>query len=404
MTDSAREARSPAARSGPTRSRPWLRFREGVRSGLVLSLLAAEVASVSHGSSAPSSRVSFQDGRVVRALERYASGQFDAALDDLTRGPGLEAAVRQFRKDAAPWIDGAEPVERPWRLAVTGTVAIELVALALDGKYNRQDYNWVLRPLVEWTCRLLRRGSRSEFERVFRLASIGLMQGARDEWLTGTIGCPWPPEESLEEHILRGAGRFPAESRFKLAWVLLRSETRLIATWTLDPGYMVTEWGGRIRVDPPGAMKDLQTTLDALGVLIDDAAVGHEAKLRRGVLRFLMGQSQAALPDLHAASRSADPFIQYLSDIMMGVIAEQAGRDTEAVEHYRAAVRLAPAQAATLALAAALFRQGRGTEAADIVSAWAGRPGPDDPWRLYGLLDYRLFPRYRDQMREMIRR
>ena len=129
---------SQAVRSGPVRSRRGPRLRGGLLSALVLGL-AAHVAPLSHGGRAPASPAPFQNRPVDQSLQRYASGEFDAALDDLTRGPRLEDAVRRFRENAAAWIDGAQPVDRPWRLAVTGNVAVDLVALAVDGKYERQE-------------------------------------------------------------------------------------------------------------------------------------------------------------------------------------------------------------------------------------------------------------------------
>jgi hypothetical protein len=180
-------------------------------------------------------------------------------------------------------------------------------------------------------------------------------------------------------------------------------ETQVIASGPLSPGYLLTADVARHRVDRPDATKVVQQTLDALGLLVNDEAIGHEVKLRRGVMRFTIGQA-GALEDLRDASKSTEPFIQYLSNMMLGLLDERTGRAVEAIEHYRAAVRIVPATAASLTLGSALFRQGRGTDAVEIVSAWASAPRPDDPWRLYGLGDYRLFPGWLAQMRQMIAR
>jgi hypothetical protein len=84
------------------------------------------------------------------------------------------------------------------------------------------------------------------------------------------------------------------------------------------------------------------------------------------------------------------------------LVLERTGRVADAIEHYQSAMRVVPATAASLALASALFREGRGSEAAQLVSTWASTPRPEDPWRLYGLRDYRLFPGFRADMRRMI--
>jgi hypothetical protein len=149
-------------------------------------------------------------------------------------------------------------------------------------------------------------------------------------------------------------------------------------------------------------MEELQRTLDALGLLVNDPSVGLEAKLRRAALRVAMGQPEAAIADLRDAGRAADPFVRYLAHVLVGVALESTERRAEAVAAYQEAVRTVPATAASIALASALFRENRRTEAGGVVETWAGAERVEDPWRLYALRDYRLFPSYLRTMRALV--
>jgi len=334
---------------------------------------------------------------VADVLERYGHGQFDAAIADLTRDRKLGELEPRFRREAGRWLTESGEWTRGKRLAIVSALALELVASSFDR--DRGEYNAV-RPLIEWACGLLRQVPPSEFERLFHLASIGLLQGVRDEEMLA--GARVYSDQSRHEHVLHGGGRFPQESRFKLAWVTTRLETQFIASWPLSPGHLLQADSGRVRAEPAEARTQFQETLATLGRLVGDPRVGYEARLRRGVLRFVMGAPADALPDLRDAAGSGDPFIEYLSHVMQGLVLERTGRLADAIEHYQSAMRVVPATAASLALASALFREGRGSEAAQLVSTWASTPRPEDPWRLYGLRDYRLFPGFRADMRRMI--
>jgi tetratricopeptide (TPR) repeat protein len=338
-----------------------------------------------------------QQTSVANALERYGRGEFEAAVADLTERTAYKEAEKRFRREAGEWLLAGPVQDRGSRLAIVSALGLEIVASTLARP--RSDYSAV-RPLVEWTCGLLRQVPPSEFERQFHLASIALLQGVRDEELLSNAFLY--SDEPRSEHVRHAGSRFPEESRFKLAWATGRLEAQLIASWPITPAFLLADTFGRFRADPPGAASQLQETLDALGRLVDDEAVGLEARLRRGVLHFTMDQPEEAVADLRDAASSTDPFLRYLSHLMQGLVHERAGRPADAIPHFRAAWQIVPATSASLALSSALFRAGQGSEAAQVVASWSSAPQLDDPWRLYGQRDFRRFPQYLQQLRQMI--
>jgi hypothetical protein len=122
-----------------------------------------------------------------------------------------------------------------------------------------------------------------------------------------------------------------------------------------------------------------------------------------GCARALM-RSLRTGPDLQAAFKSSDPYIRYLASVMLGFVHESSGRADRAIRYYTDAVAVMPATAASLALASALFRQGKDVEAAQVLARWDEDGRPEDPWRLYGNRDFRLFPRFRDELRAWVGR
>ena len=65
---------------------------------------------------------------VVRSLELYGRGNFDAAVAQLIVGQKITALSRSFRRQAEAWIASAPSAERPARLAVTAAMVVEMMA------------------------------------------------------------------------------------------------------------------------------------------------------------------------------------------------------------------------------------------------------------------------------------
>jgi predicted Zn-dependent protease len=97
-----------------------------------------------------------------------------------------------------------------------------------------------------------------------------------------------------------------------------------------------------------------------------------------------------ALPQLDALlAASNDPAIRYLANLIAGSIFESQGHLTDAIGRYQAAAKDFPdGQAAIVAAAEALQRDGRVGEARETLRGWltASRPdGVREPWWAYVL-------------------
>jgi len=331
---------------------------------------------------------------VVSSLERYAQGNYDDAVKQVIGAKSVRPIVKDFRKNAGAWIDGAPAPERAQRIAVVGAMSLELMAATFNQHVD--DYS-ESRVLIEWACERFRQLPPSEVERWFHLAAIALAQGAGDKKFIDGNGRRF---NFLDKHAEHPTERFPREVRFRLAIATANPEAQQIATWLLPPGYMV---------DPAVTMIEhqferqlLDSSLQMLMELFDDPVVSTEARLRSGVLRFLRGDTTVAGTDLEHAEQAKDPVIRHVAHLMLGTIADQAGDASEALRHYRLAYETVPAATASVALASRLFRSGAAEEAAAVLRAFDAAVPPADPWELYGQRDFRSFTVFRHEMRKAL--
>ncbi|GMV23126.1 MAG: hypothetical protein AMXMBFR57_30750 [Acidimicrobiia bacterium] len=335
---------------------------------------------------------------VALVLERYAHGDFTAIDDAFTSDQRDKSFVEHFQSSANRWIEAAGSEDRGWRFRVVTTASVDLVGRAVAREFDR--HGDAFRGVLESLCGRLRTQRPSEFEHLFHLAAMSLLQGADDEEQLIAMRYALRTIEP-SAHILHGAERFPDDSRFKLAWIAMRHETVLIASEPLAPGYLLNMAGGRFEADG-GATRSLDDTLAVLATLVDDPAVGAEARLRRGVLQFLMDRPTEATRDLDRLATSADTFVRYNARMILGAIATRADNLAAAQTHYRDALAAVPAQTAATALAATLVLLGRNADAAAVLATLIPTSPRDDPWFQYGQRDYRLFRGYLTRMREMI--
>jgi hypothetical protein len=339
-----------------------------------------------------------QENRVAESLERYGRAEFDAAVAELIGKRSVRSLVREFRNGAGAWIDAAPASERQARTLVGAAMSVELLAATFGQDWA--DYESA-RGLVEWSCSRLRRFGPVDAERWIHLSFVSLLQGARDDsLLTGRyipVGVYLRPING--SHAEHAGLRFPAESRFKLAFVTGSWEAQYIATWPLTPGWLTRETAGRFAISRPNDEAALDATLKMLAALFDDRGVGAEARLRSGVLRFLRADTNAARDDLLSAETAGDPAVRYLVHLMLGTIADQSGQADEALRRFRLAYETVPASTASVALAGRLYRSGLTDEAARVLEQFDASPLPPDPWELYGQRDFRFFGAFRDRMR-----
>jgi hypothetical protein len=263
-------------------------------------------------------------------------------------------------------------------------VTVELVSVGVAGR--AEEYRGA-HPLIEWMCAAIRKFAPTDAERLFHLATIGLLQGASDE---ATLLGRYAQTGARNGHLFHAADRFPFEPRLKLALMLTRPEMVAIGTRPLGRQLpLVGMSRGFAAASRPQEV--LRDTFDRLEVLAHDPAIEYEVILRRGVLRFMSGAPDAA-PDFQHAAQSEEPFVRYLAHLMLGISYERTGELPSAIGAYSLAVRAVPATAASMALASLLFREGRTDEASQVAEDWARRTPAEDPWRQFQYGDYRLVP------------
>jgi len=139
--------------------------------------------------------------------------------------------------------------------------------------------------------------------------------------------------------------------------------------------------------------------------LLDDPDTGGEAAMRLGAMAVRRGRIAQALDMLDRAEKqSRDPYVIYLSRYFLGQLHERRKDPEKAQAAYRGAVAAWPqGQAATIALAAYLFRDGRRAEAQELAGTMltANEP-PFDPWREYVHADNRFWPQLVGKLRAEI--
>ena len=111
---------------------------------------------------------------------------------------------------------------------------MELLAAAVDGSIQSYESG---RGLIEWVCRLLAKGTPTEFERAVYLTSVAILQGAGDYQTLGIDEI----RNKRAGHLDHALARYPDDDRLKLARVLSRYELRVISTARLEPADLSAE-------------------------------------------------------------------------------------------------------------------------------------------------------------------
>jgi tetratricopeptide (TPR) repeat protein len=389
-----------------------------MRRWLALALLPAGAALLLVG------RLTASQVTATAFLDRYAAGQFDAVVDELSGDLDFEALVQQFKRDAPGWIDAGGPERREQRELVVVTFALEaaradqwhawkLIWLppamtpgglrlpsplgnpaggapgGMGGGAPYQPFpilRWQPGPqFIEWACERLRRDKTPRpIERWWQLAALAVAQRSEDvHFLVGdpNIGRGTGAGEigNLQDeikHLDHVTERFPGEPRFMLAQGIARPQ-----------------W-------PDDAVK-------AFTAVLPDEDVGGEAAMRLGALEMRLNQRDEALHHFEQVEElTRDPYVIYLARFFTGQIRERQRRIDDATAAYRGAVAAWPhAQAGTMALASLLFDAGRRVEAQTLAGAMlAARPPVRDPWREFVHADNRFWPVLVGRLRAEIRK
>lgn len=333
---------------------------------------------------------------VLDLLDRYAAGQFDAVVAELARVTDFDDLLRDLKRDAPAWLEASGPGDRDRRELVAATFALE--AARADEWYEwvwiqqqpGQPLNvlyWKPPPLlIEWACQLMRAHDPPRpIERWWQLAALAVAQRSEDaRFLVGDIGVGLgvgageiintQDEIKHLDHVMK---RFPAERRFVLAQGIARDRY-----WEDD-------------------------ALTAYAAVADDVDVGGEASMRLGALHMKHERFGEAMRHLdRAETLTRDQYVIYLARYFKGKVLEQNSRSDDALDEYRGAAAAWPnGQAATLSIAALLFRDGRRTEAhARVGRMLAAGPNAFDPWREYVHADNRFWPQLIGRLRAEIRK
>jgi tetratricopeptide (TPR) repeat protein len=128
----------------------------------------------------------------------------------------------------------------------------------------------------------------------------------------------------------------------------------------------------------------------------------HEARLRRGRVRALLGDTGADDDLRYVAEEAMDPRLVYLARLFLGRLLEVRGKAAEAANEYRAAADAFPGRTAHLALSHLLTRQGRNPRfpRRELEKAVGNRPQDIvDPFRDYPWGRSRQAAQLLDQLR-----
>jgi hypothetical protein len=351
-------------------------------------------------------------GGLAKLLDLYASGRTDEALTVVaraTRGQARDLRA-QLVSSGHAWIH-AGPADLSPRIFAAAVFALDMETLRAErGEWSgRSSAECAGRCVLEWACIVLRaRDKRDDAERLWLLGSIALVGGVRDWSFLQSPLTPPTPRTIEAGHVLHARDRHPGESRFRLA----RAEaiaSRYDFANELDlpqPGVRVRAFGGFA----PGAFApaalgpiedrrraQLNYAMHQFLALVDDPAVGHEARIRLAYLHFRSEEYEEARREAEtAANATADANLRYLARFVAGQAAQALGDLTAAEAQYAAALAARPrAQSATFALAALQFLRGAAGPAYDLInpiSAPRQRQDDDDPWRLFLYADFPRLP------------
>jgi tetratricopeptide (TPR) repeat protein len=334
--------------------------------------------------------------RVTDLLDLYLRGDHAAAVAPLATASNVRGIARDFVADAGDWAaKGATPEDVQRRRIAAAALAIEFAVLRMEDEWL------VIRPLIEWSCALVRGADRpdspptepSDAELAWHRAALAAIQGARDQQFARrpVISADRPDVPFSADHIAHAAERFPNDPAVLFAQGFVQE-------------FQVPVEGRMRLIDIDTAARASARAIEFYRGAAAGAELAPDAALAIGYIHLRMKRLDEVLPELAKAAEGGDPFVRYLAHLLRGRTIEQRGGTDEAIAAYRAALTAIPnAQSASMALAALLHRGDQIDAAIDIMTkSFAARP-TEDPWREYGFGQFRHWTRYRDRMREALR-
>jgi VWFA-related protein len=291
------------------------------------------------------------------AFERSTSEAFQKGLGE---SRGLGQAIRGFRQGDSPWPDDRRR---------TAIFALELGLAGLRSSIRdvREEGG---RLLAEYHVRVREPAGADAFECWWLVTEAAALAGLFNP-------------ENAQQFIPRSLQRCPDNARLNLAYAVV-SEQQWLRGFTTAAHE--TEVVSRYET----AMKFPET--------------GAEARIRAA--RFLsgLGQFDRALAMLDGmAAVPSDLELRYFAHLVRGQVLRSLGRFDAAAASFGAALTAWPgAQSAQVALMTLQTHRGNREEAAALAEAVQTAP-PDqyDPWWMYWLGDYRVYPAINARLREL---
>ena len=297
---------------------------------------------------------------VAALADVFERGSHDAFQAALTQSRDLSYVIRGLRQSDSPWPDDR-------KRAAIFALELAMAGLRSDTRDARDEAG---RLLAEYHVRVREPAGADAFECSWLVTEATALEGL------------FNPENALL-FIPRGLQRCPASARLHLAYAVVSEQQWLRGTTT-------TEQEPEVVRRYEQAMKFPETAT--------------EARVRAARFLLALRQFDRGLALLDAVTSPAgDLEIRYFTHLVRGQLLRAAGRSDEAVAAFRAALATWPgAQSAHVALMTLLLTRGDRGESAALAEAVQAAPGDQyDPWWMYWLGDYRIYPAILGKLREL---
>jgi len=297
---------------------------------------------------------------VAALAAAFDRGSGDAFQKALSESRDLTSVIRGFRQSDSPWPDDR-------RRAAIFALELAVAGLRSDTRYARDEGG---RLLAEYHVRVREPKGADAFECWWFVTEASALAGF------------FRPDDALV-FIPRALQRCPTNARLHLAHALVSEQQWLRGTRMAGQESEIVS-----RYEQAIKFPETET----------------EARVRAARFLYGLGQFDRALAILEGITTpSTDPEIRYFTDLIRGQILRASGRSEDAAAAFRAALATWPgAQSAQVALMTLLMNRGNREEAYALAEAVQTAP-PDqyDPWWMYWLGDYRVYPAILARLREL---
>jgi VWFA-related protein len=359
-------------RSVTVRGRTWVMIPSRNTSATPVTAAATTSTPTAPDAAAPASPPPVVAPDVIVLGEAYERSDY-ASLQALVRDSRkVGQLIHDFRDTGGPW------PEAPRRSAV---VALELARSGLSSADAsvRDDAG---RLLVQMAALIRQPGPPDQFECSWHWAELAAVEGMNQPAIAQLF-------------VTRALQRCPNESRFHLSEAVIADQRAMRAA--------------RGPVAGQAAPLTLSDSEQASLLHLYEQAMGYaetsaEARLRAAWVDYRLGYYARALTRFNPpAAPPADPAVRYWQELVRGQVLRVLGRTDEAAAAFRGAIEAWPgAQAARVALMTLQVSRGERQEAAALAESVQASADTDfDPWWVYPLGDFRLYPAIVTKLRDL---